>query len=63
MPSFLLCREMVGVHLLENGTDIRDIQFLLGHSQISTTIIYTYMANINTRRVKSPLDTLSQETK
>ncbi|GIU68821.1 MAG: hypothetical protein KatS3mg002_0057 [Candidatus Woesearchaeota archaeon] len=43
-------------HLIENGTDIRYIRDLLGHSDISTTLIYTKVSNKNICKIKSPLD-------
>jgi len=41
--------------LLENGTSIRYIQKLLGHSNIQTTQIYTKVTNPNLKNIKSPL--------
>jgi len=49
-------RHSFATHLLENGTDIRYIRDLLGHSDISTTLIYTKVSNKDIRNIKSPLD-------
>ena len=49
-------RHSFATHLLENGTDIRYIRDLLGHSDISTTLIYTRVSNKDIRNIKSPMD-------
>lgn len=51
-------RHCYATHLLDGGTDVRFIQELLGHANITTTLIYTHVTNYSMARIESPLDKL-----
>ena len=54
-----ILRHSFGTHLLENGTDLRYIQSLMGHSSSKTTEIYTQVATNQLKSIKSPIELLN----
>jgi integrase/recombinase XerD len=56
-------RHSFATHLLEQNTDIRVIQVLLGHAKVETTALYTHIATNTIRAVMSPLERLSLKPK
>ena len=61
--SFHSLRHSYATHLLDNGTDIKYIQNLLGHNDIKTTLRYLHVTNRDLKKIESPLDRILQHNK
>jgi integrase/recombinase XerD len=59
--SFHSLRHSYATHLLENGTDIKYIQELLGHNDINTTLRYTHVSIKEMQKIESPLDKIMRK--
>jgi len=54
--TFHSLRHSFATHILEQGTDVRYVQTLLGHANIRTTQLYTHVTNTQIKNIKSPFD-------
>jgi site-specific recombinase XerD len=58
-----LARHCYATHLMESGVDIRIVQLLLGHSQMSSTAIYTQLRQDQISKIPNPLDQIADKLK